>query len=420
MRKHKVIIAGAGASGVLTAIQLKEQGIDCALIDSQDRILKKILTTGNGRCNLTNEKLKDCTDFSEFYSTSDKSFKWEPLHNFGAIKALSVFENLGLPVVTLEEGKIYPMSLQASSVSDLLRLRLAELEIPTYTNSRIKEIKQSRDGKIFNILTSEDSFISEMLVISTGGLALPATGSDGSMFKLVKALGHRVVKPLPAIVQLKTDFKQSKALSGVKAQSELTLISEGNEIYKETGELLFTDYGVSGPPILQISRFSTELNDKGKEAILRINLFPDLNKTEVTNLIEKQIGNFPGRNASDLLNGILNKKLIPVLFKTAGLEKMNTPAAQIPEAVKDDLIGLLTSWEMGITDTNGFANSQSTIGGVSLEDVDPQTLESKILPGCYFTGEILDVCGACGGYNLQWAWSSAMAVADSIIRKSGL
>ncbi|MFB0918213.1 MAG: NAD(P)/FAD-dependent oxidoreductase [Clostridiaceae bacterium] len=418
MRKHKVLIAGAGASGVLTAIQLKQNGIDCALIDSQDRILKKLLTTGNGRCNLTNEKLKDCKDFSQYYSTSDESFKWEPLYNFGAEKALSVFEDLGLPVITLEEGKIYPMSLQASSVSDLLRLRLAELNVPIYTNSRIKDIKPSKDGKIFNIMTSDDTYLSEILVIATGGLALPLTGSDGSMLKLVKGLGHTIIKPLPALVQLKTDFKQSKALSGVKSVSELTLISEGFEIYKETGELLFTDYGVSGPPILQISRFSTELNDKGKEAILRINLFPELNVSEVTTLIEKQTRNFPLRSASDLLNGILNKKLIPVLFKLAGLEKMNTPVSQIPTGIIEKLITLLTFWEMNITDTNGFANSQSTIGGVSLKEVDPISLESKIIPGCYFTGEILDVCGACGGYNLQWAWSSAMAVADKIIKNS--
>lgn len=412
MKKHQVLIAGGGASGCAAALLLKEAGLDVAIMEAQDRILKKILVTGNGRCNITNDKLIGARDVSAWFSCSDKSFRFDPILEHDAAKTQAFFSRLGLPFMTLEEGRMYPKSLQASSVSDLMRLRLKELGVPVYLNSRIKSISIS-DG-VFTLLTPVDAYQSRRIIIAAGGEAMPATGSDGSFYKICRELGHTIIKPLPALVQLKTDFQQLRALSGVKAESRLTLIDKGQEIAVEEGELLFADYGISGPPVLQLSRHASEILSAGREPIVSIDLFPGLDPEKVRQLILEQVVLFPDREAQDLLNGIVNKKLIPILFKQSGLDKMTRLAKDVSPQIYDRVSAMLTAWPMKVTGTMGFAASQSTLGGVDLKEVDHRTLESTMIPGLYFTGEILDVCGACGGYNLQWAWSSAFAAAEAI------
>lgn len=412
MKKHQVLIAGGGASGCITALLLKEAGIDVAIMESQDRILKKILVTGNGRCNITNEKLMDKEDVSAWYSSSDASFRFEPILEHGPREAKALFSRLGLPLTTLEEGKMYPQSLQASSVSDLIRLRLKELGVPVYLNSRVRSISW-RSGQ-FTLLTPVDAYEAGRVIIAAGGEAMPATGSDGSFYKICRELGHNVIKPLPALVQLKTDFPQLRALAGVKAEARLTLYDGDHLVAEEYGELLFADYGLSGPPVLQLSRFASGILSEGREPVITIDLFPGQSAKEVRQLILEQVALFPDRAAGDLLNGIVNKKLIPILFKQSGLDKMTRPARSIDPAVYDGVWTMLTAWPMRVTGTLGFGASQSTLGGVDMTEVDHRTLESKKIPGLYFTGEILDVCGACGGYNLQWAWSSAFAAAGAV------
>lgn len=415
MKHYQVMIAGGGAAGCIAALRLKEAGIETALVEAGDRLLKKLLVTGNGRCNITNQKLIAPSDVTPFYSCQDPSFGYDPLYEQDASKAIAFFGELGLPLTTLEEGKMYPKSLQASSVSDLIRLRLEELEVPVFLSHRVKNIRQTKTG--FAIQTASEPFTADYVLVAAGGSAMPAMGSDGSFYKIAKSLGHSVIKPLPALVQLKTDFPQLRALAGVKADACLTLSDDGDIVHEETGELLFTDYGVSGPPILQISRFASQLLDDQKPAILAIDLFPESDQREVLDLILRQKIRFPGREALLLLNGIVHKKLIPVLLRQSGLDKMTRPAGEVDRSVYEALSRMLTDWRMQITDTNGFANSQGTLGGVDLREIDHHTMASKRVPHLYFAGEILDVCGACGGYNLQWAWSSAFAAAEAIIRE---
>lgn len=417
MKKHQVIIAGGGASGCVAALLIKEAGIDVAVMEGQDRVLKKILVTGNGRCNITNEKLIDLKDASPYYSSGDKTFAFDPLLDFDAARAIKFFERLGLPLTVLDDGKMYPKSLQASSVSDLIRLRLKELDVPVYLNSKVKTITL-KEGS-FLLMTSHDSYLAEQVIIAAGGQAMPSTGSDGSFYKISRELGHHIIKPLPALVQLKTDFSQLRALSGVKVEARLSLWDKERLVATESGELLFTDYGISGPPVLQLSRFASQILSDGREPLIYLNLFPELEEAKVLELIRQQRTYFPNREAQDLLNGIVNKKLIPILFKQSGLDKMTRPAAAIPAEVYENVWRLLTAWPMKVTETTGFVNSQSTLGGVDLREVDHTTLESQLLPKLYFAGEILDVCGACGGYNLQWAWSSAFTVTAAILKAAG-
>ena len=413
MEQAQVIIVGSGAAGALAAIRLGEAGIPCTLLEGGDRLLKKLLVTGNGRCNITNEKLIEATDVSPWFSCHDPAFGFDPLYAHGTADSIALFRQLGLPLTTLEEGKMYPKSLQASAVSDLLRLRLDELAVPVRLNQRVRGI--TRHQGRFTLRTQTESFTAATVLITTGGQAMPATGSDGAMFRILRELGHSIIKPIPALVQLMTDFGQLRALAGVKAEARLRLEYADETLATEAGELLFTDYGVSGPPVLQLSRFASPLIDEGKLPRLHIDLFPEETPEQVLELIQGQQARFPHREAHYLLNGIVHKKLIPVLLRQCGLDKMNRPAGGDDARIWTAAARMLTDWTMTITGTKGFANSQSTLGGVDLREVDHQTMASVKVPGLYFAGEVLDVCGACGGYNLQWAWSSALAAAQAII-----
>lgn len=405
------LIIGAGASGCFSSIKLKENNIDCAIIEANDRILKKLLVTGNGRCNVSNEKI--ISDFENYYS-SIGGYDYSVFNSYNFNDTVKDFENLGIPLVKLEDGKIYPRSLQAASVVDLIKLRIEELEIPVFLSERVKDI--SLKNGIYNVVTDKSVHRSKNVIVATGGMAMPSTGSDGSMFRIMKSLGINQAKPLPALVQLKLDSRNLKALSGVKFDGYISLYSGSTLTKKEFGEILFTDYGISGPPVLQLSRFSTQLLSENHELFISLNLIPEKTLDELRQMLEKRIAKYPERTATDLLNAIVNKKIIPVISKESGINKMTDKISEIPPLVLDTLIEKLQNWTFKVIGDNGFANAQSTLGGILMSEVDKFTLESKKYKGLYFSGEILDVCGACGGYNLQWAWSSSLAVTESIIK----
>ncbi|PKK39839.1 NAD(FAD)-utilizing dehydrogenase [Clostridiaceae bacterium JG1575] len=409
MRTHEVLVVGGGAAGCYAALLLKEAGCDVAIMEAQDRILKKILVTGNGRCNISNHSLLDPKDLSAYYSCQDPLFEWDPLQRHTAMDASAYFQRLGLPLVELEDGKLYPKSLQASAVSDLLRLRLKELDVPIYLNCRVESLTPQKD---FWVLTTRyDAYKAKRVLAAPGGMAMPVTGSDGSCFKILKQLGHTVMPPLPALVQLKTDHPARRSISGVKKDAQVCLWSGDTLLHEEQGEVLFTDYGLSGPPILQLSRWiSLRLAEEGPQKIT-LNLFPESSKEELLQLLTLLTQRFSERPALELFTGLLHKKLLPPLLREAGLEKMNQP---VPREFAPLFADLLMAWPMTVTDTLGFGQAQATLGGIALNEVAHQTLESKRCAGLYFAGEVLDVCGACGGYNLQWAWSSAYAAAQAI------
>lgn len=411
MNYFNTIIIGGGASGCLAAIKLKEMGVDAIILESGDRILKKLLVTGNGRCNITNNKLTG--DVKKYYSSKSR-INYNPVLKYDYEKTLDYLSKLGLLYVELEEGKIYPRSLQASSVVDLLRLRLEELEIDVFENEKIHTIK--KDKTQYKVYSSSYEYSCDNLIIATGGLAMPNTGSDGSMNKIFKDLGLEVIKPLPALVQLKLDAKFLKSISGVKFEGSASL-SFSSERITESGELLFTDYGISGPPILQLSRFSATPLSNNEDVRLYLDMFKDMSKDKVIDLIYDRVEKYKDREAQYLLGGIVNKKLIPLILKSSGLEKISVKISEIDHITLMNIVDMLKKWEFKVIGDNGFKNAQSTIGGLSMKEVIEDTLEVKRYKNMYVIGEALDVCGACGGYNLQWAWSSALCAADSIILK---
>jgi predicted Rossmann fold flavoprotein len=419
--KHTLIIIGGGASGLASAILAKDRGVDVAIIEGKERIGKKILTTGNGRCNISNKNvdLMEQLDRNFYHSRScDDNSYLSILKKFSVNDTIDFFNSMGLPLTTLDNGKMYPLSLQASSVVDILRLAIEDRNIPVYTNNKASDIKIAKNTK-FKIYTKCDAenniFESDKIILCAGGKSAQNTGSDGSGYTLSKNLGHTIIPPLPGIVQLKLFYKNLKALSGIKFEGEAHLICENKIIRSELGEVLYTDYGISGPPILQLSSTVANKLYNKKDCFIRVDMFPEKTFDELKDMLENHFALFSYRSVSDCLIGIINKKLIPTLLKEADLDSIHKPVWELTWNEKKSIIDLMKNWEFKVIDMNSFNNAQVTSGGVSLKDVNLNTLESKIVPNLYFAGELLDVDGDCGGFNLQWAWSSAYVAATNAL-----
>lgn len=406
--KHDVIIVGAGASGIAAAITAKDYGIDAAIVESNDRIGKKLLSTGNGRCNITNENISMLN-----YHGENPQFPEYILKSFSNKDTENFFSALGLPLITLEDGKRFPKSLQSSSVIDILKLSLEEKDIPIYYNTKVLDIKPLTSG--FKLTTSSnEDFYCNKIIICTGGKSAPFTGSDGSGYTLSKKLGHKIVKPLPALVQLKLDYPKIKALSGIKINGEAEIYVDNTFKEKYSGEILFTDYGISGPPILSLSRIASKGLESNKKVTIKVNLLPDV--ANLNEFLENHWAIFSYRECVVSLYGIINKKIIPILLKEAGLDNIHKPCEELTWKEKRNIINLISSWQFNVSGTNSFSNAQVTAGGIDTTEVDNTTLESKVVSGLFFAGEILDVDGDCGGYNLQWAWSSGVIAAKNCLK----
>lgn len=404
---HDLIIVGGGSCGIVSAIKAKDLSIDVAIIDSSDRVGKKLLITGNGRCNLTNENLS----LSRFHSDNNNFFK-DIINTYDLEYTLNFFKSIGIYTCTLDSGKIYPLSLQASSVLDILRMNLSERNIPTYMNEKVLNIINTKKG-YFEIITSSTTYTCKKVLLCTGGKSYTRTGSDGSGYKLAKNFGHRLVNLTPGIVQLKLNYDRLKAISGVKFESSCNIEVNGETKKEEFGEILFTDYGISGPPILQLSRIASKGILNKSSVFIHVNLL-NLNYDHIVDFFETHFAVFSYRSISDNLVGIINKKLIPIILKECRITDIHMPTYSLEYEYRFKLYRILCDWKFQVIDTNTFENAQVTIGGIDTTEVNPMTLESKLTPGLYFGGEILDVDGDCGGFNLQWCWSSSSAAVNAI------
>lgn len=407
---HDLIIIGGGASGLMAAIVAKDFGIDVAIIEGNDRIAKKILATGNGRCNITNNTIS--SPFNTFHS-ENTNFFLETLKNFTIEDTKSLFLSLGLPLIELENGKMYPRSLQASSVIDIFRMALDDKQIPLYTNCKVTSVNKKKNFTLYTNNTEYETFSCSKLILSCGGKAASKTGSDGSGYKLSRSLGHSIIEPLPGIVQLKLDYPHLKALSGVKFDGSVTILIDDNAVRTERGEILFTDYGISGPPIMQLSYYASKALYNGSKVTISIDMFPNESKDDIENFFTTHFSMFNYRDISLSLTGVINKKLIPIILKDAGIKDIHLPCGNIDWKYIYKLVDKFKKWDFNCVGTNGFPNAQVTVGGVDTSEINNTTLESKIVKNLYFCGEILDVHGDCGGFNLQWAWSSGYIAGKS-------
>ena len=400
--KKQVAVIGGGAAGLTAAIWAARSGASAVILEHTDRVGKKILSTGNGRCNLTNSKME-----ASCYRSGDPQFPMEAISQFGWKDTLRWFSSMGLLCRCRMESYYYPMSDQASAVLDCLRMECSRLGITIRTGIQPERIRRMREGRrsFYEIMTDQGEVRADAVILACGSKAAPNTGSDGSGNELAKSVGHRIMKPLPALVQLRCQGNHYRQLAGIRTEADLKLLVNDREMWRERGELQITDYGISGIPVFQLSRFAARGMDEGKKVRVMIDFLPFMDKKESRIFLEQRFAEFGDRNGEDFLTGVLHKKLAAVLLKMAGI-RLDQPVSSASIRQRDHLLRAIKEYEALVSSVNPFANAQVCCGGVDVREVDPSTMESRLMGDIYFAGEILDVDGICGGYNLQWAWSS--------------
>lgn len=397
MKKRHVIIVGGGASGLVAAISAAREGAQVTIVEQKDRLGKKILSTGNGRCNLTNEYM----DVSCFRG-DDTTIVLEILDKFGYQETISFFEELGV-VLKDRQGYIYPISDQASTILDVLCMELEHLGVKVLLEQSVKNISKTNRG--FVVRTAETSLLGDAVILATGGKAASMLGSDGSGYTLAKIFGHKLSPVVPALVQLKGKGHFYRQISGVRTQAKVSLYVNGVYVCEDTGELQLTNYGISGIPVFQISRYAAKALYEKKTVIAEVDFLPSMSEGTFENFIQKRLEAHGQRTAENFLIGIFHKKLIGLLLKASRInvnEVMNTATKE----QINKLVSVSKHFCIEIDGTNDFEQAQVCAGGVHTSEVNLQTLESIYTKDLYLTGELLDIDGICGGYNLQWAWST--------------
>ena len=394
--KTEIAVIGGGASGLMAAITAKKSGKEVIILERKDRILKKVLITGNGRCNITNVNANISNYFGKNISSVENI-----LNRFTPQDTMDFFNELGIVCNEENRGKVYPLSGQASSVVDALRFEAERLGIKIETEFYVRKIE--KDGFKFRIYSEDRKKIEAgRVILAAGGQSYPELGSNGSGFELAKELGHSVTRLSPSIVQLKTEKHQVKGLQGIKTDVAVTAYGDNKKICTYNGELLFTDYGISGNVVFNIS-FVMPLY---KNVEFEIDFMEKFDYNELYEILKERKKMMSHLTMENYFNGMINKKLGQFLSKVSGIEKLSKPVKDLNDSEIRKLCTVLKKYRIKILDTTGFKNAQVTAGGVSLDEVNPETLESKIVKGLYFSGEVLDVYGECGGFNLQWAWAS--------------
>ena len=388
-----VCVIGGGAAGMLAALTAAENGHRVLLLERQSRVGRKLLATGNGRCNLSNYHV------SPAHYHGGAGFCDFALSQFDVGETLQYFASLGLLTVSEASGRIYPMSNMAGSVLDVLRYALERPEIDLQTGQTVTAIRKMPEG--FSVKTETDTFSARCLILAAGGAAGSKVGGGMDGYRLAKSLGHHRTALYPSLVQLKTDPTYPRALKGVKAQCGISICRGSQVLARNSGEVLFTEYGVSGPAIFDLSR---SVSAGGSDLTCLLNFFPDWEEAEVLHWLSQRQAAMAAHEASTLLTGSCHTRLGQMICKSAGFT--NQRAAGL---TRDDLRRIAkqaTHFALPITGTCGFDQAQVTAGGLDTSEFDPRTLQSRLVPGLYACGELLDIDGDCGGYNLQWAWSS--------------
>lgn len=388
-KKTEIAVIGGGASGLFAAITAKTEGSSVTVYEKEKRIGRKILATGNGRCNMTNT-----TATKSDYHGRDTSFMDYSIDEFWVSDTLDMFSDMGVLWKEEDGGKVYPYSDTASSVLDVLRRRVDDLGINVVCEFPVKSIK--KQGKVFYIeSTTGEKRTSDKVIIATGGKAGSQLGSDGSGYALLKSFGHKITPVTPSLVQIKTEPETVRKLKGIKVWAKVSLGG-----MTQTGEVLFNDYGISGPPVFWLSSYL----DKNTDIVLDI--MPDYTYNELSEIIANRVHKLKNVPLEEFFVGMLNKRVAQALLKHIGIEPLSRMANTLSQKEIKSIAGVIKGLRLEIEGTASWNNAQVTKGGAEVSQFDSRTMESKLCRGLYACGEVLDIDGDCGGYNLQWAWSS--------------
>ncbi len=408
---RRVAVIGGGAAGMMAAITAAEKGAHVCILERNPKLGKKLAQTGNGRCNYTNLELERSKGIRYFRSEKD-TFPWEVLSGFSPDDSIEFFKKLGI-YPKYRGSYVYPNSDQAASFVSAMVQRIEYLGIPILYDCKVEKIIKNNKENIdkkgnFRLVTSQGEFCYDAVILAAGSKAFPNTGSDGNGYEIVKALGHHIIPVVPALSALRCAGKQYKEMSGVRVDAELQLFIEKSHVYTERGELQLTDYGISGIPVFQFSRFAAYGLQNGKEVYVRINFLPEFSDSKLKEYLLERRKILFYKTAGGFLEGLLNQKLALVLLKRSGIR----PGEAVKDLREDQIVKLskeIHAYRAEVSSVNPFENAQSAAGGVDVREVNPKNMESSIVSGLFFAGEILDVDGICGGYNLQFAWASGRA-----------
>lgn len=407
----RVAVIGGGASGMVAAIAAARSGASVAVFERGERVGRKLLATGNGRCNLTNLDLAP----GHFHGRQP-AFPLTVLRAFDARRALEFFDALGIAGKVEDRGRVFPRSGQASSVLDALRWEMEDLGVQVHCGSAVREVRRMPPG--FGIVAGEGgAFPADRVVLATGGRAAPNLGADGSGYALARALGHTVIEPFPALAPLRLSSPWLRTLQGVRFEGAVEAWANGRRLAGSRGEVLFTDHGASGPAVLDVCRGATEALLGGEPVELRITVVEELDLDALAVEIGRRLDALPRRTVPAALVGFLNKRLLPPVLREAGLPDLDRPAGNVSGDERRRIASLLKDWRFPVIGPGPWASAQVTAGGVDVSEVDPATLESRRVRGLYLAGELLDVDGDCGGFNLHWAWASGHVAGGSAARR---
>ena len=399
MKEYDVIIIGGGASGLIAAISSAGKWAKTAVIERLQRVGKKLLVTGNGRCNFLNTSLQ-----RENYHGTDSVFIENVFEQFNGSQILDFFHELGILSKEEDDGRIFPRCDQAGAVLDVLRYECNRLGVDELCSREISEIIKKQDKFILKTAEREE-FHSKKVIITTGGKAGPQFGSNGSGFVLAQKFGHTIIEPYPSLVQIKLDDEYLNHIKGIRCDARVSLYANENLIDTQEGEILFTEYGISGIPILQLSQYIQHPQLKETSMELHVDLFPKTSFHDLKKLLAERFQKLSYKSVEDSMIGLINKRMILPTLSLAGIDKAKM-SSELNGAEIENITHQIKDRRFTITGTLSWRDAQVTAGGVSTAEVNDRTLESKIIPGLYFAGEVLDIHGDSGGYNLAWAWAS--------------
>ena len=400
----KVVIIGGGASGLISSIFAKNKDNEVIILERNSICGKKILATGNGRCNYWNEDQN-----LRHYNSTSKNLLEKIITLDNQKQIMTLFNRIGI-VPKIKNGYYYPTSNQAISIRNALVTEATKLGVKIYQDALVDKVTYSNNKYIVEF--NNKKIIADSLIIATGSKASPKTGSTGIGYTLAKSLGHTIIEPLPALVQLVGQGKYFTSWDGIRSDVNVSLYAANKFIKEETGEIQLTSYGVSGICIFNLSRFASAYLKENKKVEVVINFLPWLKEDALT-YFDKRTSLMPSRTIFELLEGLLNNKLLNTFLSILKLDE-SRKWTNMSKQEKINLINILTNFHLPIIDTKSFDNAQVCSGGVDLSEINPNTMESLINKNLYIVGELLDVDGDCGGYNLSFAWISGMLAGKSI------
>ncbi len=405
--KNNIAIIGAGASGLFVSIVLARAGYSVSVFEKNSKLGRKVLATGNGKCNVSNENIT-----TENYHSANISFIEHTIHTFGFDEFKSFFENLGIELMSKENGRVYPLTQQSSTIVDVLVHEAKYLGVNFFTKTNIEKINTKKNKLLVKYDLIETSF--SKVIIATGSAAMKKLGSSDIGYKIASSFGHKIIKPFASLVQLESDNQEIKKLHGTKIEANVKLEVNKEYIMDVTKDLLFTSYGLSGNSIIDISRIAAQSLNNNDRVNVIIDILPNISKENLITKLTKRLEHSKNKDKYFWLEGFVNSKLINYIIDSS-IKKDIKLASHLNTKDIMSLAYFMKNIKINITSTKGFETAEVSAGGIDTTAIDNKTMQSKLQNDLYFIGEVLDVDGQCGGYNLHWAWASAYVCANSII-----